>query len=147
MAATGEILRQAWGRRDVRLSILGASWFWLVGAVSLSQFPSFAKTTLGAGSGVVILFLAAFSVGVGIGSTLCGRLMRGEISARYVPLAALGMTLFSLDLGLASLRMAPSQAGLIGIVDFLSEAGGLRIFGDLLGWRSAAAFSSCRSTQ
>src|SRR5215831_16448330 len=48
MTATGEILRQAWERRDVRLSILGASWFWLVGAISLSQFPSFAKTTLGA---------------------------------------------------------------------------------------------------
>ena len=30
----------------MRLSILGASWLWLVGAVSLSQLPSFAKMTL-----------------------------------------------------------------------------------------------------
>jgi acyl-[acyl-carrier-protein]-phospholipid O-acyltransferase/long-chain-fatty-acid--[acyl-carrier-protein] ligase len=140
VTATSEILRQAWERREVRLSILGASWFWLVGAISLSQFPSFAKTTLGAGSGVVILFLAAFSVGVGIGSTLCGRLMRGEVSARYVPLAALGMTLFSLDLGLASHAMAPSQAGLIGVPDFLSQGSGLRIFGDLLGLAVSGGF-------
>ncbi|MFL5270335.1 MAG: acyl-[ACP]--phospholipid O-acyltransferase [Stellaceae bacterium] len=140
VTATSEILRQAWERREVRLSILGASWFWLVGAISLSQFPSFAKTTLGAGSGVVILFLAAFSVGVGIGSTLCGRLMRGEVSARYVPLAALGMTLFSLDLGLASHAMAPSQAGLIGVLDFLSQGSGLRIFGDLLGLAVSGGF-------
>ena len=82
------ILRQAWERRDVKLSILGASWFWLVGAVFLSQIPAFAKETLGAGSGVVTLFLAAFSIGVGAGSVLCGRLMHGEVSARYVPLAA-----------------------------------------------------------
>ena len=75
----------------MRLSILGASWFWLVGAVSLSQLPSFAKMTLGADSSVVSLFLAAFSIGVGVGSSLCGRLMHGEVSARYVPLAALGM--------------------------------------------------------
>ena len=94
-------------RRDVKLSILGASWFWLVGAVFLSQIPAFAKETLGAGSGVVTLFLAAFSIGVGVGSVLCGRLMRGEVSARYVPLAALGMALFSLDLALAS--EAPSR--------------------------------------
>src|SRR5579862_5553531 len=88
LRATGAILRYAGERRDVHLSILGASWFWLVGAVFLSQLPSFAKGTLGAGSGVVTLFLAAFSIGVGVGSVLCGRLMRGEISARYVPLAA-----------------------------------------------------------
>src|SRR5207253_10308502 len=61
LAATITILRQASERRDVRLSILGASWFWLVGAVFLSQIPEFAKDTLGAGSGVVTLFLAAFS--------------------------------------------------------------------------------------
>ncbi len=139
-AATAGILRHAWERREVRLSILGASWFWLVGAVSLSQLPSFAKMTLGADSSVVVLFLAAFSIGVGVGSTLCGRLMHGEVSARYVPLAALGMTVFSLDLGLASQAAVPSQMVLIGIVDFLSQLGGLRIFGDLLGLAVSGGF-------
>src|SRR5205085_10562391 len=98
----------------------------------LSQRPAFAKTTLGAGSGVVTLFLAAFSIGVGVGSVLCGRLMRGEISARYVPLAALGMAVFSLDLALASEGAQPSGAAeLLGIVDFLSRLTGLRTLVDL----------------
>ena len=115
------------------LSILGGSWFWLVGAVFLSQLPSFAKDTLGAGSGVVTLFLAAFSIGVGVGSVLCGRLMQGEISARYVPLAALGMALFSLDLAFASEGAVPSTSGeLLGIAAFLSRLVGIRIFADLL---------------
>jgi acyl-[acyl-carrier-protein]-phospholipid O-acyltransferase/long-chain-fatty-acid--[acyl-carrier-protein] ligase len=141
IAATQGILRQAWQRRDVRLSILGASWFWLVGAVCLSQLPAFTKGTLGAGSSVVILFLAAFSIGVGIGSTLCGRLMRGEVSARYVPLAALGMALFSLDLAVASHGVAPpSDTALIGIIEFISQTGGLRIFGDLLGLAVSGGF-------
>jgi acyl-[acyl-carrier-protein]-phospholipid O-acyltransferase/long-chain-fatty-acid--[acyl-carrier-protein] ligase len=139
-SATADILRHAWERRDVRQSILGVSWFWLVGAVSLSQLPSFAKSTLGADSGVVILFLAAFSIGVGVGSSLCGRLMHGEVSARYVPLAALGMTLFSLDLGLASRAAPPAQTALIGVVEFLSEPDGLRIFGDLLGLAVCGGF-------
>src|SRR5215469_10793853 len=139
-SATAGILQHAWERRDVRLSILGASWFWLVGAVSLSQLPSFAKSTLGADSGVVILFLAAFSIGVGVGSLLCGRLMHGEVSARYVPLAALGMALCSLDLGLASRAAPPTQAALIGVIDFLSQRGGLRIFGDLLGLAVSGGF-------
>ncbi len=140
VTATAGILRHAWERREVRLSILGASWFWLVGAVSLSQLPSFAKMTLGADSSVVVLFLAAFSIGVGVGSTLCGRLMHGEVSARYVPLAALGMTVFSFDLGLASHAAPPAQTALIGIVDFLSQPRGLRIFGDLLGLAVSGGF-------
>ncbi len=140
VTATAGILRQAWQRREVRLSILGASWFWLVGAVSLSQLPSFAKMTLGADSSVVVLFLAAFSIGVGVGSTLCGRLMHGEVSARYAPLAALGMTVFSFDLGLAAQAAVPAQTALIGVVDFLSQLGGLRIFGDLLGLAVSGGF-------
>ena len=64
VAATAAILRHAWAQRPVKLSILGASWFWLVGAVFLSQIPAFAKETLGAATAVVTLFLAAFSIGV-----------------------------------------------------------------------------------
>jgi acyl-[acyl-carrier-protein]-phospholipid O-acyltransferase/long-chain-fatty-acid--[acyl-carrier-protein] ligase len=87
---------------------------------------------LGAGSGVVTLFLAAFSIGVGAGSVLCGRLMRGEISARYVPLAALGMAAFSLDLALASEAAVPAlSAEPRGVIEFLSQFTGVRIFIDL----------------
>ena len=133
LAATIDILRHARERRDVKLSILGASWFWLVGAVFLSQLPAFAKETLGAGSGVVTLFLAAFSIGVGAGSVICGRLMHGEVSARYVPLAALGMAVFSLDLAFASEGAVPAGGGeLLGIATFLSHLQGIRIFLDLL---------------
>jgi acyl-[acyl-carrier-protein]-phospholipid O-acyltransferase/long-chain-fatty-acid--[acyl-carrier-protein] ligase len=132
VTATVAILRHAAGQRAVYLSILGASWFWLVGAVFLSQIPAFAKQTLGAGSGVVTLFLAAFSVGVGIGSVLCGRLMGGEVSARYVPLAALGMAVFSLDLALASQGAVPAgSAPLLGVVEFLGRVAGVRILVDL----------------
>ncbi|HEX3954236.1 MAG TPA: acyl-[ACP]--phospholipid O-acyltransferase [Stellaceae bacterium] len=132
-AGTLDVLRQARERRDVWLSILGGSWFWLVGSVFLVQIPSFAKDTLGAGGGVVTLFLAGFSVGVGVGSVLCGRLMRGEVSARYVPMAALGMAVFSLDLGIASEAAAPAASGsLLGVWAFLSHLAGIRIFLDLL---------------
>ena len=38
---------------------------------------------------VVTLMLALFAVGVGLGSVLAERLLHGEVSARYVPLAAM----------------------------------------------------------
>ncbi len=131
---TLDIVRYSRRSKAVFLSILGISWFWLVGATFLSQFPTFAKQTLGADSGVVTLFLTLFSVGIGLGSMLCSRLSRGKINATFVPFAALGMTLFIVDLFFASRNMdianAPLQ--LATVQQFLSSFTGWRIVTDLL---------------
>jgi len=120
-------------RRDVFLSILGISWFWLVGATFLAQFPAFAKNVLGGNETVVTLFLTVFSVGIGLGSLLCGRLLKGEISAKYVPFGALGMTLFILDLyGVSSALPVPGP-DLVGFRDFLNDPVSWRLLVDLLG--------------
>src|SRR5207302_9108841 len=42
--------------------------------------------------------------------------------------------------GLAAQAAAPAQAVLIGVVDFLSQLDGLRIFGDLLGLAVSGGF-------
>jgi acyl-[acyl-carrier-protein]-phospholipid O-acyltransferase / long-chain-fatty-acid--[acyl-carrier-protein] ligase len=132
MAETWTILRYVARRRDLKLSIVGISWFWLFGAIFLSQFPTYAKTTLGANAEVETLFLAMFSIGIGAGAVLCGRLLRGEVSARLAPLGALGMTLFTLDLYWVSERAIGSGDGsLIGGLAFLSHIGNWRLLGDL----------------
>ena len=129
---TMAIIRFATARRDLRLSIIAISWFWLVGAVFLSQFPTYAKDTLGANAEVETLFLAMFSVGIGAGAVLCGRWLRGEVSARLAPVGALGMTLFTVDLFFASERVAgASGETLIGLVQFLSHLGNWRLTFDL----------------
>jgi acyl-[acyl-carrier-protein]-phospholipid O-acyltransferase/long-chain-fatty-acid--[acyl-carrier-protein] ligase len=138
--ATAAVMAQARRSRSIWRSILGISWFWTVGAIYLSQLPTFAQETLGAGGAVVTLFLAAFSVGVGVGSVLCARAMHGEISARYVPLAAIAMAAFSFDLAFASAGAAPPPGGAVGIAAFLSTLRGLRIFVDLIGVAVAGGF-------
>lgn len=119
------------GRRDLFLSVLGISWFWLVGATYLSQFPAFAKDVLAADEHVVTLMLTMFSVGIGVGSVLCGRLLKGEISARHVPFAALGMTLFALDLWFAA-GPAAGGATLATLSEFLVRPAAWRVLADLL---------------
>jgi acyl-[acyl-carrier-protein]-phospholipid O-acyltransferase/long-chain-fatty-acid--[acyl-carrier-protein] ligase len=140
LGATLGVLAQARESRAIWRSILGISWFWTVGAVYLSQLPAFVRLTLGAGSPVVTLFLAAFSIGVGVGSVLCARVMRGEISARYVPLAAVVMGVFSFDLAFASTGVSAPAGDTIGILAFLSSGHGPRIFFDLLGVAVAGGF-------
>jgi predicted MFS family arabinose efflux permease len=103
-------------------SILGISWFWFLGSVFLSQFPTFSKDILGGNEEVSTLFLVVFSVGVGLGSTLCNRLLKGKISARLVPFGCIGMTAATLLLYFFSLTV-PKTGELAGVMEFISEPG------------------------
>ena len=83
-------------------SILAISWFWLVGATYLTQFPAFAKDFLGGDESVATLLLTLFSIGIGLGSVLCNKLLKGQVQATFVPLAAIGMAIFGIDLYFAA---------------------------------------------
>lgn len=134
IAATGRLIAEARRERVRFRSILGISWFWLVGATYLSQFPTYVRHQLGSEEAVVTLFLTVFSVGVGFGSLLCNRILRGKISARIVPWGALGIALFSIDLWAANpATTAPGPAQLVTLGGFLAEPADWRILVDLLG--------------
>lgn len=143
---TWHIVGFARENRRVFLCIIGISWFWLVGATYLSQFPTYAKDVLHALPEVVTLLLTVFSIGIGLGSFLCNKLLKGIITSKYVPIAMLGMTLFGVDLYFASVSMIlePSPATYMdcinydcgkygkGIAEFAFSLSGLRILFDLL---------------
>jgi len=132
LASTWEVAGQTHERPEVWRAVLGISWFWLVGAAVISQFPNYAKEYLGADNHVVTLFLALNSIGVGCGSLAANRILRGAITARLTPWSALAMGAFTFDLWLAS--PAPQTAtALSGIGAFLAFAHNWRIVGDLVG--------------
>ncbi len=134
---TFNILAKAKAKRRVFLSILGISWFWLYGATYLAQFPTFANEILKSNEEVVTLLLSTFSVGIGIGSVICNKLVKGMVTARFVPLAALVMTFFSVDLYFASSNVVTPDLSVLGELfgarAFLSEPANWRVVGDLLG--------------
>lgn len=135
--STRDILRVARGGRGIWLSILGISWFFSVGAVLLAQFAPLVADTLGGGEGVVTAFLLAFSVGVALGSILVNRLLSGEVSARYVPAAALSMSAGLIGLWLvarswdgpvatpAELISRPEGIALLACLTLIAVAGGM----------------------
>ena len=131
-AATARVIREAAGEPVPFRSMLGISWFWLAGAIYLSQFPSYVRFSLGGAEAVVTLFLTVFSIGIAIGSLACSRILGGRVSARTVPWGALGIGLFSIDLWLASPGSAAGGA-LAGLGAFLAAPPHWRILGDLLG--------------
>ncbi|MDA7946186.1 MAG: acyl-[ACP]--phospholipid O-acyltransferase [Hyphomicrobiaceae bacterium] len=132
---TWSMIKTAGADRTIFLSILGISWFWLVGATFLSQFPALAKDVLHGDETVVTLFLTVFSVGIALGSLLCNRLLEGAVTAKYVPFGALGITLFIIDLYFATngVSVGAQAASLAGATEFLVTPANYRILADLLG--------------
>jgi 1-acyl-sn-glycerol-3-phosphate acyltransferase len=90
-------------------SLLGISWMWFFGAVFLSLFPAFAKDVLHGNEQVASLLLVVFSVGIAIGSLLCEMLSKRHVEIGLVPLGAIGMSVFSIDLYFASRGLAPAE--------------------------------------
>lgn len=122
-------LRLAHGNVVVFRSLLGISWMWFFGAVFLSQFPVFAREVLHGNEQVASLLLVVFSVGVGTGALLCEMLSRRHVEIGLVPLGAIGMTVFSVDLYFASRALPPAEA--LGLSAFLAQPAHWRVLADL----------------
>lgn len=119
-------------RRSVIEASMGVAWFWFLGGMFLSQLPNFTKDVLGASNDVFTIFMVIFSVGIALGGLFNNHLLRGRIEAVYVPVAALGVTIFSIDLYFAG-NWFPTGGtdSLISLSTFLSMVGGWRIMFDL----------------
>jgi len=113
--------------------ILGNSWFWFYGATFLTQTPEFSKVILQGDESVVIFLLTLFSVGVSIGSLLCKRLTKNEVSLRLLPFGIAGLSIFAIDLYLSLSGLDINVAGetLLGISDLFGITGTWRVFADL----------------
>lgn len=90
--------------RDLRLdqtawgSSIAISWFWTVGAVTISLIPVLVSEFAGGSQSVATLFLSLFTVGIGIGSMLAAKLSAGRIVRTLVPVGAVLIGVFALDL-------------------------------------------------
>ena len=127
-------LRLAKQQLAVRNAILGVSWFWFFGTIITSLLPVWAERNLGGVADSSLLYIAAlalFSIGTGVGSLLCEKLSGPVVEIGLVPMGALGMSAFLLDLYFARPGAAP--VGGLDVAGFLAQPGSTRIVIDLLG--------------
>lgn len=115
-----------------RLS-LGISWFWLFGALWLTQLPEYTQRYLGGDAGVATALLVLFSVGIGAGSLACHVLVNYLPPGRVVMLGGLLMAALSL--------LIPREAAvgeLLNVSQWLTAPGAWRHIGQL----TAVGFSA-----
>jgi 1-acyl-sn-glycerol-3-phosphate acyltransferase len=129
LTETWRIFKFLRGNRTVFLSVLGISWFWLLGALYLAQLPLYTKDILGANAQVVTLLLVLFSLGIGMGSLGCEKLSGHKVELGLVPLGSIGLTVFGIDL-----YFTPVMAGatLFDVQAFLQQPGAMRLLVDIL---------------
>ncbi|MDX2158739.1 MAG: acyl-[ACP]--phospholipid O-acyltransferase [Hyphomicrobiaceae bacterium] len=123
LASTLRLLAEL--RSDRRLWIGGhiVSWFWLVGAVAMSLLPTLIKDRLGGTEGVVTLALAAFTIGIAIGSATAARASHHRPNLALVPIGAFLMAVFAGKLAFL-VWAAPAPAASIGPAELLSGLSG-----------------------
>ncbi|MGV8804778.1 MAG: MFS transporter [Polaromonas sp.] len=130
LTETWRNLQLARGNAVVFRSMLGISWMWFFGAVFLSQFPSFAKEVLHGDEHVASLLLVVFSIGIATGSLLCEVLSRRHVEIGLVPLGAIGMSVFAIDLYFSARGLPASP--LLGVTAFMAQNAHWRVMADLL---------------
>lgn len=130
---TWSIIKLTMAKRPVWLSILGITWFWGFGASFLSLFPKYTLDVLGGDETIATLFLAVFSVGIGVGSMLCERFSKHRLELGLVPLGSFGMSFFTLILFAVGAPWSVDPDNLLTLVQFLSRPMGWVILLSLLG--------------
>ncbi len=137
---TWDVVKHGMEKRDVWLSMLGISWFWFMGVVFLSQIQNYTTESLHADLSAATAILAVFSVATGLGSAFCNKLLGGKITLKFVPLAALLLSLFTFDLYFATAQFSSfgSEATPASPSTLFTHFSGLRALFDL----AAIAFCS-----
>ena len=121
-------------RREKRMwwGAMVTSWFWLVGIIVVSLLPALIKDSIGGDEDTATVYLAIFSVAVGLGSWLAAAIARGRIVLGTTVVGAVLVGIFSLDLGLGTWGVPPSVA-LQGPKEIFTALVGLRAAFDLIG--------------
>ncbi|MGE4131057.1 MAG: MFS transporter [Bdellovibrionales bacterium] len=111
-------------------SILAISWFWFFGSGILSVLPIYVRDYLQGDEHVVTLFLAMFTLGIGLGSVLCEKLSFKKVEIGLVPIGSLGMTIFIFDLFLIRPTWAVPGGAAMTIEQFITVSAALRLLVD-----------------
>jgi hypothetical protein len=130
-------LRDAAGNRTGFIGLIGIAWLWCVSAFLSTAVFGFARDVLHAGPSVVTLMLAVLVLGGAAGVMTGARFADGGRGWRFVPSGGIGVTVFAVDLYLASRGLPgppPSlEAGaLYDLPSFLHNVVHWRILCDLL---------------
>lgn len=136
LASTFRLLMELRAERRLWIGGLITSWFWTAGIVALSLLPSLVKDVVNGTEHVVTLGLIVFVVGIALGSFLAARASHMRPNLALVPIGALLMGLFALDIAWLASSMTPA-AQPVAPSELLATFSGARLMLDMAGLAAA----------
>ncbi|WP_106479020.1 MFS transporter [Phytohalomonas tamaricis] len=118
LSETWLVMRDAWRAKQIFPALLGISAFWFLGACYLTQLPIWTRDVVSGGEEAFSLLLAAFALGIGIGSFICARLSAGRLEIGLIPIGALLIAIGGLDFA----HHSPLAASQLSIMELLNMA-------------------------
>lgn len=136
LSSTFRLLFELHAERRLWIGGLITSWFWTAGIVALSLLPSLVKDVVNGTEHVVTLGLIVFVIGIAFGSFLAARASHMRPNLALVPIGALLMGLFSLDIAWLAADMTPA-AQPMSPAELLGTFSGARLMFDMAGLAAA----------
>jgi acyl-[acyl-carrier-protein]-phospholipid O-acyltransferase/long-chain-fatty-acid--[acyl-carrier-protein] ligase len=135
-ASTVAVIREV--RADGRqwIGALGVSWFWTVGAVTLSLLPVIIKSRIGGGIDVEVAINLIFAVGIAAGSLAAALLSHGRIELAPAPFLLLAIAALAIDMGLFT-QAIPAASHEVPIAEFFMSPAGVRLAIEVLFYSAA----------
>ncbi len=133
------VLRSSWHIIGTTLRVPRLNWtiiaisFFVAEASILGVvFAPMVKNILGADNHVATLMLMVFTIGVATGAVLINWVLKGRVSARYAPYAALAMALFLMVMyWTLAYWPTPTESDLTEWRDFIAEPSSYVLFAEL----------------
>src|SRR5208337_3673125 len=107
-ASTWRVIAEVRADHRQWVSAVGTSWFWTVGAITLSLVPVIIKARIGGGLDVEIAVNLFFAFGIATGSLGAAILSHGRIELAPAPFLLLILAALAIDIGAATNTIAPA---------------------------------------
>jgi acyl-[acyl-carrier-protein]-phospholipid O-acyltransferase/long-chain-fatty-acid--[acyl-carrier-protein] ligase len=132
VTSTITLLKDLHGDKRIWQGALITSWFWLVGAAVLALLQNLIPQVLNGAPSVYTLTLFIFAVSVAFGSIVAARASSNRPNLALVPIGALLMGIFLLDLGWLSSGIVRAETSMMPM-DVIASVNGIRMLVDLAG--------------
>ena len=127
--STIQLFKIGFERKAIFQSILGVSWFWVLGSVYLTQLAQLTRLHLAGSPSVNTFLLTIFTIFIAAGSLVCERMSGRKIEIGLVPVGAFGISAFGIDAYFAI--QAIDAVGERTLTQFLAGDGSIRVLIDL----------------
>ncbi|UTC24258.1 MFS transporter [Candidatus Comchoanobacter bicostacola] len=131
ISATQQQIESVHQHDNIWLPIIGISWFWVTATIYSANLINYVQFNLHANLSVFALLNTIFTIGIGIGSLTCNKIMKGAIHTRLVPISLFTTSVFGLHL-FYSTGSIISGNELASVGSFLSSFHSYSIMFDLL---------------